>query len=554
MGNTATNNAASAAKDKARAWRAEGRALLSHIAGKLGKKHEGDLAMYATTSDGEEVLIDFQPFAAGGLTFFNYDDPTPEGNARAAAWARNQAGIPEPGPADDPIIRLREPEPAANDNEPQSAEAKASAFAGYDVGAAQRARQAEAAKQRFGHSWFGELKDALPKETFIKGVLGVGEHTVLSGLPGSGKSVIATDMACHVAAGMPWFGLRVKQGLVVYIAAERTALTKRRMLAFKKHHEVKDAPLLVLDGRIDLTSGLIDAKAIAGAVKAAEADCGHGCVWIVIDTLTRTFGPGDQNASQDMTRFIAACDLILKETGAHVTVIHHTPWSGARSKGAIDLDGAVDASFLVSKSGQGFAATYSIVCDGANDGVDGPVAHFSMISLEVGRDEDGEPTTAPVVVPAEPGAAERLVANDATKKATHADEALEALRTVIERGEGEAATEAAWRAGANLKWHDAAPATRKKRFSRARDALIADGRVVRSGDTFSPAESEGDIGGDNVTVSPWMSPSEAKGRETRGQGHSFFNECPDVPCLPEPEIEESQGDVASNVPVEAACG
>ena len=64
-----------------------------------------------------------------------------------------------------------------------------------------------------------------------------------------------------------------------------------------------------------------------------------------MDTLSRTFGGGDQNKAQDMGKFVRAVDTIVEKTGAHVTVIHHTPWEQERAKGAIDLDGAVDVPF-----------------------------------------------------------------------------------------------------------------------------------------------------------------------------------------------------------------
>ncbi|MGV8955294.1 MAG: AAA family ATPase [Cypionkella sp.] len=250
-------------------------------------------------------------------------------------------------------------------------------------------------RSRFELTWFDEIEEGKPKETIVKGVLGESEFTVLSGLPGTGKSVIVTDMACHIAAGMPWHGRRIKQGLVIYIAAERKKLTERRMMAFRKHHGVADVPLLVVGGRLDLTANLNDANAVVALIKEAETETGMPCVLAIVDTLTRTFGGGDQNTSKDMSRYVQSCDQILAETKAHVLVIHHTAWAGERMKGAIDLDGAVDATFLVKKD----HGKYKLVCNGTNDGEEGDLLTFKMESVTLGHDEDGEPTTAPVVVP-----------------------------------------------------------------------------------------------------------------------------------------------------------
>lgn len=339
--------------------------------------------------------------------------------------------------------------------------------------------------ERFTVDWFGDIEDAMPKETFIKGTLGVGEFTMLSGKPGTGKSVIVTDMACHVAAGKDWHGRRVQQGFVVYIAAERKDLTKRRMLAFRKRHDVGAIPLAVLGGRIDLTSSLKDAEALIATVKALEAKCGQRCIWIVIDTLTRVFGPGDQNASKDMTKFIQACDAILEGVeGAHLTVIHHTGWAGDRGKGAIDLDGAVDASFMVKKE----AGAYLLECDGTNDGDEGIITRFRMEGVQVGVDEDGEPTMAPVVIPTD-GPAESP-ANGLLKKIKgNAATALEILRRLTV--DGNALPMALWRVECRNAFDDGSGKSAdalNKQFERAKNDLIAAEVVEQIDGAFLPID------------------------------------------------------------------
>lgn len=335
-------------------------------------------------------------------------------------------------------------------------------------------------RSRFTVDWFHEIEDSMPKETFIKGVFGVNEFTMLSGKPGSGKSAVVTDMACHVAAGMDWHGRRVKQGLVVYIAAERKDLTKRRMLAFRKRHDIEGAtPLAVFGGRMDLTTGLKDAEDIAATIKQLELECGMPCVWIIVDTLTRVFGPGDQNASKDMSRFIQSCDTVREAvTGSHVLVIHHTGWAGDRGKGAIDLDGAVDASFLVKKEAGG----YLLECDGTNDGDEGVITRFRMEGVQVGTDEDGEPTMAPVIIPMD-GPADGLL----RKIHGNAAVALEILKKLVE--DGEPVAMATWRTECREAFDDGSGKSTdalNKQFDRAKLTLIDKGAVEQIGGGFLP--------------------------------------------------------------------
>ena len=45
---------------------------------------------------------------------------------------------------------------------------------------------------------------------------------------------------------------------------------------------------------------------------------------IVVDTLARSMGAGDENTAKDIAMFIRNCDLLRQSTGAHVMLIHHT--------------------------------------------------------------------------------------------------------------------------------------------------------------------------------------------------------------------------------------
>lgn len=345
-------------------------------------------------------------------------------------------------------------------------------------------------RERFELTWFDEIEEGKPKETILKGWLGEGEFTTISGLPGTGKSVVVTDIACHIAAGMDWHGVKVKQGLVVYVAAERKKLTERRMMAFRHHYDAHNVPLLVVGGRLDFTKDLKDANDLIAAIRAAETVTEMKCVWVIIDTLTRVFGAGDQNASKDMTRFVQSCDQILAETKAHVTAIHHSAWSGERGKGAIDLDGAVDASFMVKKEGN----KHKLVCDGTNDGEEGDVLCFTMKSVQIGQDEDGAPTTAPVVVK-ESG--EDGVSSMA-QNLTHATRALSILVEMTKDGtetpataglpkEGKIVPEESWRDAFYDALGDMLQPTKQATFTRVKKALMGKKKIGESGIWVWPA-------------------------------------------------------------------
>ena len=80
---------------------------------------------------------------------------------------------------------------------------------------------------------FSEIDVNITKEWLVRGFLGADETSAFYGKPGDGKSVLAQDMAMHIAAGREWHGRKVKQGAVVYVALERKKLVERRAVAFR---------------------------------------------------------------------------------------------------------------------------------------------------------------------------------------------------------------------------------------------------------------------------------------------------------------------------------
>jgi hypothetical protein len=283
---------------------------------------------------------------------------------------------------------------------------------------------------RFKVTWFDDVNNSPTKESIVKGLIGAGEFSLWVAKPGTAKSVLLCDIGCHIAAGMDWHGRAVKRGLVVFFAAERKGLTERRIAAWRKKHEVTGIPFAVIGGKLDMTAGLADAKALAAAFKQCELKSGLPCHLVILDTVTRTFGAGDQNSSKDMQRFIQSADELTAITGAHVAAIHHSGWVGDRGKGAVDLDGAVDVSFGISVVGKGLTKVFKLECTGANDGDEGDITSFRLDSIELGTDTDGNVTDAPVVVQVD------AAKHDGSNLRGHTAKALDSLeRAIEERGE-----------------------------------------------------------------------------------------------------------------------
>ena len=240
------------------------------------------------------------------------------------------------------------------------------------------------------------------KAWLIDDLLGAGEITAFYGPPGGGKSVLLGDAAAHVAAGLPWFGKAVQRGVVVIVAAERGALTKRRLAAWRKRYGHEDIPLIVVEGVFDFCTDIAHAAEIVRIAAAAAERYGLPVVWVIIDTKAHVMAGADPNSDADTMTLVKTLAIIRQDTGAHVTVVDHVPhYAPDRMKGSGALAGAVDGSFLVTKVRRGLHRV-TIGSKPPNDGPDELDLAFRLEGVVICTDEAGKDTSAPVVVASDP--------------------------------------------------------------------------------------------------------------------------------------------------------
>lgn len=163
---------------------------------------------------------------------------------------------------------------------------------------------------------------------YLAGTVGV-----LAAAGSTGKSYWSLEAAmgvCSPEADSALLGLGVQgHGRVVVLNAEDPEIIlQHRLHAIGQHLNpvARDAvadylTLIPLVGRgPDLLSQLwVDAVCIAG----------EGARLIVLDTLSR-WHKGDENSNKDMGQVLAALDLIARQTGAAVLVLHHVGKQSAR--------------------------------------------------------------------------------------------------------------------------------------------------------------------------------------------------------------------------------
>ncbi len=138
---------------------------------------------------------------------------------------------------------------------------------------------------------FSELPEP---QWIIDEVLPDGDIVMITGATGAAKTFLALDMTVSIALGNPWRGHDVRQGRVVYIAAEGANGVRKRLKAYKKHYCVSFGDNF---GVIADTPNLMQEDDIA---LAEDIKSQGGAKVIVLDTLAQVTPGASENSSEDM--------------------------------------------------------------------------------------------------------------------------------------------------------------------------------------------------------------------------------------------------------------
>lgn len=191
-----------------------------------------------------------------------------------------------------------------------------------------------------------------PVAWLVDGYLPAQGFGLIYGAPSSYKSFLALDLLLHVAYGRPWHGKPTRAGAVLYIAGEGAGGIKKRIRAWRRHHQVADVwtPFYAIRTGLNLADPQQVAQLIEAIRAKAEAE-GATFAAIAIDTVARAMVGADENDARDMGLFVAACDRIRTAIGAMILGVHHSGKDKDRGpRGSIALPGAVDCMLRVDRT------------------------------------------------------------------------------------------------------------------------------------------------------------------------------------------------------------
>jgi hypothetical protein len=289
--------------------------------------------------------------------------------------------------------RLKEKPPEAA---PPESAAPAAPMAAMTAASAERDEDGRDAKHEgprktFKLEAFDEIEDE-PVEWLIEKVIPKQGFVALYGPPGSFKSFIALDLAASIARHREWFGQQAspsENGAVVYVAGEGHGGIGARIKACRIHHNMEaGTPIYFLRHQINLRSSEEDFSSLIFAIRELIQGLAIKIDLIVIDTLARAFGGGNENSSEDMGAFITSCGHLQGEFKAALMVIHHSGKDAAKGlRGHSSLLGAVDTELELLRFDDQPKGVLTV--SKQKDGEDGLRFGFEMVEVDIDQDREG---------------------------------------------------------------------------------------------------------------------------------------------------------------------
>jgi KaiC/GvpD/RAD55 family RecA-like ATPase len=308
---------------------------------------------------------------------------------------------------------------------------------------------------------------------------------MIFGDPGCGKSFLAVDLALSVATGAGFHGRKVLTGPVVYLAGEGHNGLMRRIEAWAKEQkvDVSQCPLFLSQSAAQFLNDIL-VREVAAAVEAVKDAFGAPRL-IIVDTVARSFGGGDENSTPDMTKFVAALDQFRERYGCTILLVHHTGHTDKkRARGNMALKGALDAEYRVEKRGDGVA----IECTKMKDAPEPPPLHFALTSVVLGTGQDGKPITSAALRPTgdfTSNVVQKMTENQLLGLNSY-EAAVKAVGTLDAEGGFAGIHVEQWRDEFYRKHTGDSIDTKRKAFNRARKDLVELRRVKVEHDIYHP--------------------------------------------------------------------
>lgn len=242
--------------------------------------------------------------------------------------------------------------------------------------------------RRFRPVAIDDVKIPVGPPYLIDGILPIRGLAVFIGEPKAGKSNLAADIGFAVARGVAYGGRPALQGPVFYLTREGVLGFRRRLVALRRHHgaEGEGVPFYMVDDMPNIGGEETDVGDMLRDLDQFILE--HSLPaprMVILDTLARCIGEGDENSARDMGRAVTRCEAIERHFGCLVGLVHHVgkdPGRGARGSNA--LNAAADVLIVIEKHDGHSSARVEQM----KDGPEGIEWTFRLLPFDLGETLD----------------------------------------------------------------------------------------------------------------------------------------------------------------------
>lgn len=211
--------------------------------------------------------------------------------------------------------------------------------------------------------------------------------SILFGPSGTYKSFVAVDLMCSVATGTEFHGFKTKKMAVIYVAGEGRRGIKTRMAAWSTERgiDVDDIEIHCTDCSISMLDE-DSIKAASEEIKGILENCQLKLGFIVIDTIARNFGDGDESSAKDVARYLNNIDNYLRVPfGPNVLSIAHSGLEDGRVRGSTAWKAGMDQQYETSHKPMGMM---ELKCHKMKDSKKPDAMTFAMKTVYLRTDID----------------------------------------------------------------------------------------------------------------------------------------------------------------------
>lgn len=155
-----------------------------------------------------------------------------------------------------------------------------------------------------------------------------------------GKSFLALDLTLSIACGMPFFGTPTVQGKACYVLAEGVEGFGARIAAWSAVRQAFPDTVSENFRVVPRAVRFFDGQSVELRMLLERA--GFRPVVVVLDTLNGMFSGGDENRTEDMTRFLGYVEDLRNSLDATIIIVHHSRADGERIRGSGALPARMD--------------------------------------------------------------------------------------------------------------------------------------------------------------------------------------------------------------------